>query len=102
MKASAAPVTDRMESSEEERPLLTARQIECLAWAQEGKSAGDIAQIIGLSRRGVEKAFYTAYRRLDVCTRVQAVLRARELGLLGPQTRARWIEPETRHIQEPS
>jgi hypothetical protein len=69
---------------------------------RENQLAGDIGLIIGLTRRGVEKSFYTAYRRLGVRTRVQAVLRARELGLLGPQTRSRWIEPEKRQFKAPS
>jgi DNA-binding CsgD family transcriptional regulator len=100
VETSIGPASGQVKSGDDEAPVLTPRQIECLAWAQEGKSAGDIGQIIGLTRRGVEKSFYTAYRRLGVCTRVQAVLRARELGLLGPQTRSRWIEPELRRFKE--
>lgn len=102
VETSATAGATRNETEQDEPPLLTARHIECLAWAQEGKSAGDIGLIIGLTRRGVEKSFYTAYRRLGVRTRVQAVLLARELGLLGPQTRSRWIEPEKRQFEEPS
>ena len=79
-------------------PALTPRQVECLAWAQEGKSASEIGQIIGLTGRGVEKCFYTVYRRLGVRTRLQAVIRARELGLLGAQTRGRYIEAEIRRF----
>ncbi len=62
--------------------VLTDRQLECLAWVQEGKSAGDIGQIIGLSGRTVEKHIANACAALGVRTRVQAVLRARELGLI--------------------
>ena len=69
-----------------------------MAWAQEGKSASEIAQIIGLTCRGVEKCFYTTYRRLGVRTRLQAVIRARELGFLGAQTRGRYIESEIRRF----
>jgi DNA-binding CsgD family transcriptional regulator len=65
------------------RPKLSARQLECLAWAQEGKSAGDIGQIIGISGRTVEGHLAKACEALGVRTRVQAVVRARELGLLG-------------------
>lgn len=82
----------------ESEPTLTARQVECLAWAQEGKSASEIGQIIGLTGRGVEKCFYTVYRRLGVRTRLQAVIRARELGFLGAQTRGRFIEAELRRF----
>lgn len=80
-------------------PVLTSRQLECLAWAQEGKSASEIGQIIGLTGRGVEKCFFTIYRRLGVRTRLQAVIRARELGFLGAQTRGRYIEAEVRRFR---
>jgi DNA-binding CsgD family transcriptional regulator len=68
------------------RPLerdLTPRQLECLAWAQEGKSARDTGQILGISGRTVEKWLAIACEKLGVRTRLQAVLRARELGILG-------------------
>lgn len=65
-------------------PRLSERQLECLAWAQEGKSAGDIGQILGLSGRTVEGHLAKACAALGVRTRVQAVVRARSLGLLGP------------------
>jgi DNA-binding CsgD family transcriptional regulator len=61
---------------------LSDRQLECLAWAQEGKSAGDIGQIIGISGRTVEGHLAKACEALGVRTRVQAVVRARDLGLL--------------------
>jgi DNA-binding CsgD family transcriptional regulator len=69
-------------SSESAQRLLSDRQLECLAWAQEGKSAGDIGQIIGISGRTVEGHLAKACEALGVRTRVQAVIRARELGLL--------------------
>ena len=65
------------------RPSLSPRQIECLAWAQEGKSAGDIGHILGISGRTVEGHLAKACEALGVRTRVQAVVRARELGLMG-------------------
>jgi DNA-binding CsgD family transcriptional regulator len=73
-------------SASEPSPTLSHRQLECLAWAQEGKSAGDIGQILGISGRTVEGHLAKACEALGVRTRVQAVVRARELGLLGPQT----------------
>lgn len=63
-------------------PALSLRQLQCLAWAQEGKSAGDIGQILGISGRTVEGHLARACEALGVRTRVQAVVRARELGLL--------------------
>lgn len=61
---------------------LTPRQIECLIWAEQGKSARDTGEILGISKRTVEKHLEQAYEVLGVRTRIQAVVRARELGLL--------------------
>jgi DNA-binding CsgD family transcriptional regulator len=63
-----------------ERGPLTARQLECLYWAQQGKSATDIGQIVGISGRTVERHLFNACAALGVRTRVQAVVRARDLG----------------------
>lgn len=62
--------------------LVTERQLECLAWVQEGKSASDIGGILGLSSRTVEGHLLKLCGHLGVKTRVQAVLKARDLGLL--------------------
>ncbi len=62
--------------------LMTDRQLECLAWVQRGKSATDIGGILGLSGRTVEKHLNRACNHLGVRTRLQAVIRARELGLM--------------------
>ena len=61
---------------------ITERQLQCLAWVQEGKSATDIGMILGLSGRTVEKHLIKLCGHLGVKTRVQAVVRARELGLI--------------------
>ena len=62
--------------------LITDRQLQCLAWVQQGKSATDIGSILGLSGRTVEKHIIKICGHLGVKTRVQAVVRARELGLI--------------------
>jgi DNA-binding CsgD family transcriptional regulator len=61
---------------------ITDRQLQCLTWVQEGKSATDIGGILGLSGRTVEKHIIKICGHLGVKTRVQAVVRARELGLI--------------------
>ncbi len=61
---------------------VTERQLECLAWVQEGKSASDIGGILGISSRTVEGHLLRLCEHFGVRTRVQAVLRARDLGLL--------------------
>lgn len=64
---------------------LSARQRECLKWAALGKSARDTGEIIGISQRTVESHLSLACELLGVRTRIQAVVAARELGLLsGP------------------
>ena len=65
-------------------PRVSRRQLECLFWVQEGKSANDIGGILGISGRTVERHLQLACALLGVRTRVQAVLRARDLGLLAP------------------
>lgn len=61
---------------------LAPRHLQCLTWVQEGKSATDIGQILGISGRTVEGHLARACAILGVRTRVQAVIRARRLGLL--------------------
>ncbi len=75
------PITDREDRLFVSR-LITERQLECLAWVQQGKSATDIGGILGLSGRTVEKHIIKVCGHLGVKTRIQAVVRARELGLI--------------------
>lgn len=63
-------------------PLLTGRQLEILSWVLEGKSAWEIGMILGISGRSVDGHLRRIYLRLDVRTRLQAVFRAQDLGLL--------------------
>jgi len=58
------------------RPRLTQRQLDCLRWVREGKSANDIGCIIGISQRTVEYHLAVACARLGVRTRTQAVAEA--------------------------
>lgn len=64
-------------------PDLTKRQLECLAWTQEGKSASDIGLILGISGRTVEGHLAKVCQHLGVRTRIQAVIKAKDLGFLG-------------------
>ena len=78
--SAARPQTARRASSG--TPRLTERQLECLRWTEEGKSARDIGTILGISARTVEEHIAVACAALGVRTRIQAVVRARQLGLL--------------------
>jgi len=74
--------------NERARPVLSRRQIEILYWVQEGKSGPDIGTILGISGRTVDKHLEKICEALGVRRRLQAVLRARDLGLLGPDVHA--------------
>jgi len=66
---------------------ISSRQIECLYWVQMGKSATDIGAILGISSRTVEGHIAKTCEILGVRTRIQAVVLARDLGLLTRDTR---------------
>lgn len=52
---------------------LTAREYECLQWAARGKSAWDIACILGITRRTAAFHLDNARKKLGVRTKNQAV-----------------------------
>lgn len=56
--------------------VLTPRQMECLKWVARGKSDWEIAQLIQLSPHTVHRHIEAAKKRLNVATRVQAVVEA--------------------------
>ena len=58
------------------RRMLTKRQREVLEWIADGKTVGDIAQILGLNRATVEKHLRLARESLGVETTAQALLKA--------------------------
>lgn len=72
-------------SSREPGVEVTERQLECLAWTREGKSATDIGLILGISGRTVEGHLAKLCQHLGVRTRIQAVIKASDLGLLRRQ-----------------
>ena len=61
---------------------LTAREIDCLSWTSEGKTAWEIGQILSISERTVRFHLSNAMRKLDAATKHQAVLKALTVGLL--------------------
>ncbi|KTQ98008.1 hypothetical protein NS226_02560 [Aureimonas ureilytica] len=62
---------------------LTTRERECLLWLIEGKTDWEISVILGISRRAVERHMEHLRQKLGVGTRVQAVVAAFRLGLIG-------------------
>lgn len=65
-------------------PVLTSREIECLRWAADGKTSGEIAQLLGLSESTANFHLNNAMRKLDVVNRQQAVAKATIQGLIQP------------------
>ncbi|HJT97571.1 MAG TPA: LuxR family transcriptional regulator [Rhodanobacteraceae bacterium] len=61
---------------------LTARELECLRWAAEGKTGWEIGRLLSISERTVVFHLENAARKLHVFGRRQAVARAIALQLL--------------------
>ncbi|WP_440210807.1 LuxR family transcriptional regulator [Bradyrhizobium elkanii] len=55
--------------------LLSRRELECLEWASQGKSAWEIGQILGISRNTAASYLNNAREKLGVRTLVQAAMR---------------------------
>jgi len=66
----------------EDRPNLTAREIECLRLTAAGKHAGEIATILSISPHTARDHLKSARFKLDCATSTQAVSTALKLGLL--------------------
>ena len=63
---------------------LREREVETLTWAARGKTFGEIAEILGLSKRTVEFHLENARRKLGVATRTQALIKAAKGHLIHP------------------
>ncbi len=63
---------------------LTDREKECMLWAAEGKTGGDIADILTISERTVIFHLQNAGRKMGVTSRQHAVSRAISMGLIAP------------------
>jgi DNA-binding NarL/FixJ family response regulator len=61
---------------------LTLRQIEVLCLLSEGKSNKEIAHALDIAERTVRAHLTELFHALDVATRINAVLRAQQLGLV--------------------
>jgi LuxR family transcriptional regulator, quorum-sensing system regulator CinR len=66
----------------EDRPHLTARELECLGWVARGKDTSDIAVILDISPHTARFYLKSARFKLDCVTSAQAVSKAVKLGLL--------------------
>jgi DNA-binding CsgD family transcriptional regulator len=67
----------------EARQRVTVRESEILAWVAAGKSDWAIGRILNISGKTVNFHVENAKRKLGVGTRVQAVIVALRIGLIG-------------------
>lgn len=63
-------------------PSLTPRELESLRWTMEGKTAWELANILGISERTAGLHLNNATHKLGCVNKHQAVLKALRLGLI--------------------
>jgi DNA-binding CsgD family transcriptional regulator len=63
-------------------PALTPRELECLRWTMEGKTAWEVGSILGITERTTVLHLTNAAQKLNAINKHQAVLRALRLGLI--------------------
>lgn len=61
---------------------LSPRELECLTWVSLGKSSSDIGSILNLSSRTVDAYLEKACAKLNVRTRIEAVVAAVQLRII--------------------
>ncbi len=67
---------------EDERPALSPREIQCLSWVAQGKDAGAIAIILGISEHTVRDYCKSAKHKLGCATLFQAIHKATMLRII--------------------
>ncbi|WP_413700151.1 helix-turn-helix transcriptional regulator [Psychromonas sp. KJ10-10] len=68
-----------------EKVILTTREVECLTWATEGKSAWEISRILSLSERTITFHLKNATLKLGCANRYQAIAKAIITGVISPK-----------------
>jgi len=66
-------------STEPPTPKLSAREAEVLSWLKQGKSAREVAEILGRSEHTVKNQMRNLYGKLGASNRVEALQRAAQL-----------------------
>lgn len=61
---------------------LTHREVECMKWAVQGKSAEEISMILGTAKRTIEIHLNNAKEKLGCCKITQLIQKAKALGLV--------------------
>lgn len=63
-------------------PQLTPRELECLRWTMDGKTAWEVGTILGISERTATLHVSNAMHKLGCVNKHQAVVKALRLGLI--------------------
>jgi DNA-binding CsgD family transcriptional regulator len=66
----------------QDMPELTARELECLRWTMEGKTAWELGIILGISEQTAARHINNATQKLGCNNKVQAVVKALRRGLI--------------------
>lgn len=68
----------------EEAPLvaLSARELECLRWTREGKTAWELGRILGIAEQTAARHLHNASKKLSCVNKHQAVLKAMQMRLI--------------------
>jgi len=69
-------------SSEPDMPNVTPRELECLRWTMEGKTAWELGRILGISEQTAVRHVNNATHKLGAVNKHHAVVKALRLGLL--------------------
>jgi DNA-binding CsgD family transcriptional regulator len=72
----------RVERAHSDAVPLTAREVECLRWTMEGKTAWEVGRILGITERTAVFHVNSAAHKLDCASKHQAVIKAMRLGLI--------------------
>jgi DNA-binding CsgD family transcriptional regulator len=75
----------RFKQPEDSKPRLSERELECLLWSAEGKTAEEIASILSISTATVTFHLKNTIQKLHVSNRNQAIAKAALLGIITPQ-----------------
>lgn len=67
---------------EGELPALTPRELECLRWTMEGKTAWELGRILGIAEQTAVRHLHNASRKLECVNKHQAVLKALRLKMI--------------------
>lgn len=67
---------------EEALPGLTPRELECLRWTMEGKTAWELGRILGIAEQTAVRHVHNASKKLGCVNKHQAVLKALRMKLI--------------------